>query len=407
MTAAPDPAEVRARACEVLADKLDWATPAMAREWVEDALAGKFRKKHCVVDIEIVIDAMIALASTTEAPPVAGMGDLREDQAQLLGDCIEQRFGVAVPASWSDAMVDKLAALTKPTPPASALPSDLLPRIDPDTEEEAELERSVFFHANDLNTPINARILISTLWRAFVGREQQAVSGSTPPASVSGEVVVGAQRYWDFRVTFGGPTIEEDRMRWYLDHALRGYHRYVIPLDSDPLRGMSATNIHIAKYAAPEAATPSAVLDHLSERVAEIMREDGGCWHACSGCQESVDGCVSFNDYPYSEVFQCQPGGGCSECGGIGVLWEDGAFLSGYADAALTANEAPSAVGGVDRMREAALVCHQIVKKYSARVTASAGDDDYAATACTIAAECRDAILALTTGETSPERGER
>lgn len=57
--------------------------------------------------------------------------------------------------------------------------------------------------------------------------------------------------------------------------------------------------------------------------VAETMDEGDGFWRACSGCQESVDGCVSFDDYPYSEVFRCQPGGGCGECGGLGVIWDD------------------------------------------------------------------------------------
>jgi hypothetical protein len=82
---------------------------------------------------------------------------------------------------------------------------------------------------------------------------------------------------------------------------------------------------------------------YLIERVAEVMREDGGCWHSCSGCQESVDGCVSYKDYPFSEIFQCQPGAGCGECGGIGVLWQDGEFLSSYADM-LDEPEEPSAL---------------------------------------------------------------
>src|SRR5690606_36206872 len=57
-------------------------------------------------------------------------------------------------------------------------------------------------------------------------------------------------------------------------------------------------------------------------RVMEVREEGDGSWVPCSGCQESVDGYVSQKDYPYSEVFGCQPGGGCSECGGLGVLWD-------------------------------------------------------------------------------------
>ncbi|UXC93096.1 hypothetical protein EGM87_22635 [Sphingobium sp. RSMS] len=74
-------------------------------------------------------------------------------------------------------------------------------------------------------------------------------------------------------------------------------------------------------------------VDWLTRRIAEVVEEDGGCWRACSGCQESVDGCVSARDYPYSAIFKCQPGSGCRECGGLGVIYDDGAFLAGYGEA--------------------------------------------------------------------------
>lgn len=61
----------------------------------------------------------------------------------------------------------------------------------------------------------------------------------------------------------------------------------------------------------------------LKRAVAERLAERDGFWRACSGCQESVEGCVSLKDYPRSEIFQCQPGGGCRECGGIGVIWDN------------------------------------------------------------------------------------
>ena len=66
----------------------------------------------------------------------------------------------------------------------------------------------------------------------------------------------------------------------------------------------------------------------LSEARTEY--EEDGSWQACSGCQESVDGQVSQTDYPYSALFGCQPGGGCSSCGGLGVKWDD----TDYADMA-------------------------------------------------------------------------
>lgn len=57
--------------------------------------------------------------------------------------------------------------------------------------------------------------------------------------------------------------------------------------------------------------------------IAEEIDEGSGFWRACSGCQESVDGYVSERDYPHNRVFRCQPGGGCSECAGLGVIWDD------------------------------------------------------------------------------------
>lgn len=86
----------------------------------------------------------------------------------------------------------------------------------------------------------------------------------------------------------------------------------------------------------------------LAARIAEVVKEDGGCWMPCSGCQESDEGYVSEKDYPYSSLFKCQPGGGCGECGGIGVVWWDGAYLSSFGDdiSPASALASPIAAGG-------------------------------------------------------------
>lgn len=72
----------------------------------------------------------------------------------------------------------------------------------------------------------------------------------------------------------------------------------------------------------------------LQARIAELVAEGDGNWAACTGCQESEEGHVSERDYPYSSVFQCQPGGGCGECGGIGVVWHDRGYYDWSADEA-------------------------------------------------------------------------
>lgn len=131
---------------------------------------------------------------------------------------------------------------------------------------------------------------------------------------------------------------------------------YVIPADRDALYGGLISAGHPAGYARHMAfdmdeddgslqmlarhrlaySSAGSFDAYLHNRIAEL-NEEGGFWRACSGCQESVDGCVSANDYPYNPFFRCQPGSGCHECGGIGVLWDDG---RGYED--ITGDEEPS-----------------------------------------------------------------
>ncbi|HCB75151.1 MAG TPA: hypothetical protein DEP91_03115 [Sphingomonas bacterium] len=115
---------------------------------------------------------------------------------------------------------------------------------------------------------------------------------------------------------FTGPEAEAEAWAAWEQYA-PGYNMYVFRL---------------ARLAA-EQARASDRNDRLARRIAEVVEEDGGCWTPCSGCQEGVDGYVSARDYPYNSTFKCQPGGGCGECGGIGVIWNDGAFLASYGDA--------------------------------------------------------------------------
>jgi hypothetical protein len=61
----------------------------------------------------------------------------------------------------------------------------------------------------------------------------------------------------------------------------------------------------------------------IAEEIAEAEAGGRGFWRACCGCQEAVDGCLNTEDYPYNSVFKCHPGAGCSECGGLGVIWDD------------------------------------------------------------------------------------
>lgn len=76
------------------------------------------------------------------------------------------------------------------------------------------------------------------------------------------------------------------------------------------------------------ARSPATVAQPVELRgVAETLGNGGGFWRSCSGCHELNEGHATG---PYSAVLKCHLGGGCSECGGIGAIWD----TTDYADMA-------------------------------------------------------------------------
>lgn len=65
--------------------------------------------------------------------------------------------------------------------------------------------------------------------------------------------------------------------------------------------------------------------------VPRILTSGDGVWRSCSGCYDTEDGHPTAH-YPYSTVLRCALGSGCSECGGIGAVW-DGTDYSAMCDA--------------------------------------------------------------------------
>lgn len=71
--------------------------------------------------------------------------------------------------------------------------------------------------------------------------------------------------------------------------------------------------------------------------VSRALENQDGFWRSCSGCHELDEGVPTG---PYSMVMKCHLGMGCSECGGIGAIWdttdyeEMGRFLAADAVAA-------------------------------------------------------------------------
>lgn len=55
--------------------------------------------------------------------------------------------------------------------------------------------------------------------------------------------------------------------------------------------------------------------------IAESIENGDGVWVSCTGCLETEDG-HHVGRYHYSKAFRCHLGGGCSECGGIGAVWD-------------------------------------------------------------------------------------
>ena len=69
--------------------------------------------------------------------------------------------------------------------------------------------------------------------------------------------------------------------------------------------------------------------------VSRALENKVGFWKSCSGCHELNEGVPTG---PYSRVLKCHLGMGCSECGGIGAIWdttdyeEMGRYLAGDAE---------------------------------------------------------------------------
>lgn len=72
-----------------------------------------------------------------------------------------------------------------------------------------------------------------------------------------------------------------------------------------------------AAPASPTAEVPIELAD-----VKETLAKGDGFWRSCSGCHETEDG-HPVGKYPYSKILECALGAGCSECGGIGAVWDN------------------------------------------------------------------------------------
>lgn len=90
-----------------------------------------------------------------------------------------------------------------------------------------------------------------------------------------------------------------------------------------------------AQQPAPAAGAVAGQIE-LSE-VARVIKDGDGVWRPCTGCHELNEG---HDTGAYSKVFGCALGNGCSECGGLGAIW-DATDYEAMAEAMMEA-EAPT-----------------------------------------------------------------
>lgn len=76
------------------------------------------------------------------------------------------------------------------------------------------------------------------------------------------------------------------------------------------------------------ASSQSGLVEAIAESVKQQVDDGEGFWHICSGC--------TGTDNPRSDMLGCEVGMGCSECGGLGAIWDD----TDYAGLAHVPNEA-------------------------------------------------------------------
>ena len=124
------------------------------------------------------------------------------------------------------------------------------------------------------------------------------------------------------------PTREKNaiqRIISIIDEASRERDRYEygVPLDEEWREGLYLTIRAEWQAALQPRKGGEEDTAYMKEAITEQLNEGAGNWYSCSGCHEGGEYGGNAHNYPYSEIFKCNPGSGCGECGGIGVRWDD------------------------------------------------------------------------------------
>jgi len=156
------------------------------------------------------------------------------------------------------------------------------------------------------------------------------------------------------------PTAELSKLTRY------GWKESYIGDDSELIEDAEGTYVRFADVQSLLATKPAAAQAVPVELagVAEEIAEGSGFWRECSGCYDTEDGHPT-QQYDYSKIFGCALGNGCSECGGIGAVWDNTDYEAMARD--WDEQEAASTIGAAqtaDQVRdqaleEAASICDQ------------------------------------------------
>ncbi|CAD6536089.1 hypothetical protein LMG27952_03105 [Paraburkholderia hiiakae] len=93
-------------------------------------------------------------------------------------------------------------------------------------------------------------------------------------------------------------------------------------MDTNQLSAPARIHTRAVSAALPSDAAQAPAVPVELLGVEEQMKNGDGFWRTCSGCHETEDG-RDVGHYPFSNVLNCTLGGGCSECGGIGAIWDN------------------------------------------------------------------------------------
>ncbi|MDR5797205.1 hypothetical protein QCE49_27800 [Caballeronia sp. LZ008] len=114
---------------------------------------------------------------------------------------------------------------------------------------------------------------------------------------------------------------------WNKHFALEPWASRFKPLYLHPSAEIAALRERIAGMEKDAKNTPVEFQD-----VERVVQNGDGQWKSCSGCYDTEDGHPTQR-YRQSTFLKCPLGSGCSECGGLGAVWDDYSMYEDVYDA--------------------------------------------------------------------------